>query len=124
MTRARLKAVHPVLPTRDVRASISFYVDRLGFTLLGQDSPTDPRYAVLKRDDVGLHLQWHDPSDWKSVEKLMLRFVAPEVEDLFEEYRRAGVFHARTMLRDTPWRTREFAFFDPDGNGLTFYRDL
>ena len=46
MTRARLKAVHPVLPTRDVRASISFYVDRLGFTLLGQDSPTDPRYAA------------------------------------------------------------------------------
>jgi hypothetical protein len=25
---------------------------------------------------------------------------------------------------DKPWGTREFAFFDPDRNGLTFYRDL
>ena len=27
-------------------------------------------------------------------------------------------------MRDTPWGTREFAFYDPDRNGLTFYRDL
>jgi hypothetical protein len=34
------------------------------------------------------------------------------------------VFQDHTALSDTPWRTREFAFYDLDGNGLTFYRNL
>jgi hypothetical protein len=28
------------------------------------------------------------------------------------------------LAADKPWGSREFAFSDPDGNGLTFYRDL
>jgi uncharacterized glyoxalase superfamily protein PhnB len=54
----------------------------------------------------------------------MLRFVVPAVLEVFDEYRDKGVFHERTALRDTPWGTREFAFYDPDQNGLTFYCDL
>ena len=49
---------------------------------------------------------------------------SPDVEGLFEEYREQGVFHERTALRRTAWGTREFAFYDLDMNGLTFYRDL
>jgi hypothetical protein len=33
-------------------------------------------------------------------------------------------FHAMTALRDTPWGTREFAFYDLNGNALFFCRDL
>jgi catechol 2,3-dioxygenase-like lactoylglutathione lyase family enzyme len=123
MTRAEIRAVNPVLPCRDVRASVAFYVDRLGFTRLFQDVPEEPRYAGVGRDGVEIHLQWHDPAEWERVERPMLRFVVPEVESLFEEYRVAGVFHGQTALRDTAWRTREFAFYDLDKNGLTFYRD-
>ena len=54
----------------------------------------------------------------------MLRFVIKDVESLFEEYCTQGVFHDRTELRETPWRTRKFAFYDGDQNGLTFYYDL
>ncbi len=35
-----------------------------------------------------------------------------------------GGFHAMTALRDTAWGTREFAFYDLNGNGLLFYRNL
>jgi catechol 2,3-dioxygenase-like lactoylglutathione lyase family enzyme len=114
--RAKLCAVNPVLPTRDVRASAEFYVARLGFTLLFQDSPGQPRYACLRRDAVELHVQWHDPAEWAAVERPMLRFVVPEVRALFAEYQAQGVFHARTALRETAWGTREFAFYDPDQN--------
>jgi catechol 2,3-dioxygenase-like lactoylglutathione lyase family enzyme len=124
MAKAELRAVHPVLPSKDVRAAVEFYVQRLGFTLRGQDSPKDPRYAVIARDHVVLHLQWHDPKEWSAVERPMLRFVVPDVDALFDEYKDKGVHHARTALRDTEWGTREFAFYDRDGNGLTFYRDL
>ena len=122
--KADLKAVNPVLPSRNVNVSIKFYVERLGFKLLGQDLSSDPHYAVIRRDNVELHLQWHDPAEWSAVERPMLRFEVPEVEVLFDEFKNVGVFHSKTALRETPWNTREFAFFDPDQNGLTFYRDL
>jgi catechol 2,3-dioxygenase-like lactoylglutathione lyase family enzyme len=121
VARSKLKAVNPVLPTKDVRVAVDFYVERLGFKLNGQDSPSEPRYAVIGRDEVELHLQWHDPDEWAAVERPMLRFFVTQIELLFGEYQRAGVFHERTALRKTPWGTREFAFFDPDQNGLTFY---
>jgi catechol 2,3-dioxygenase-like lactoylglutathione lyase family enzyme len=122
--RPKFKAVNPVLPTQDVAAAIAFYVQKIGFKLLGQDSASDPRYAVVGRDDVELHLQWHDPAEWAAVERPMLRFLVSAIEALFAEYQRAGVFHEHTALRSTPWGTQEFAFFDLDRNGLTFYRDL
>lgn len=115
--------VNPVLPVQDVRRSAAYYVDKLGFTGLFQDSEDDPHYAGVKRDHVELHLQWHDAAEWSRVERPMLRFRVRDVDRLFEEYRDKGVFHAQTQLRDTPWGTREFAFFDPDMNGLTFYQD-
>lgn len=54
----------------------------------------------------------------------MLRFVVEDVDALFEEWKDKGVFHENTSLRRTPWGTREFAFYDLDGNGLTFYLDV
>jgi uncharacterized glyoxalase superfamily protein PhnB len=54
----------------------------------------------------------------------MLRLLVDDPDALFAEYADKGVFHEGTALRDTPWGTREFAFFDPDHNVLTFYRNL
>ncbi len=120
---ATIEAVHPVLPSRDVSALVAFYVNKLGFTLLFQDQANDPGYAGVGRDRVELHMQWHDPKEWSAVDRPSLRFKVPRVEDLYEEYKPQGVFHENTQLRDTAWNTREFAFYDPDRNGLTFYRD-
>lgn len=47
------------------------------------------------------HIQWHDESDQDK-----------------------GVFHSQTALRYTPWGTRDFAFYDLNGNGIFFYRTL
>ena len=113
-----------MLPSRDVAAAIGFYVGRLGFRLAFADSTRDPGYAGVRRDGIELHLQWHDAAEWSRVERPMIRFFVPDVEGLFEAYRQQGVFHERTALRRTAWGTREFAFYDLDMNGLTFYRDL
>ncbi|MBL8865505.1 MAG: VOC family protein [Gemmataceae bacterium] len=116
-------AVQPVLPVRDVPAAIRFY-ERLGFRCSFADDPASPRYAAVNRNGVELHLQWHDAADFRSLESdtLMLRFVVDNPDALFEEYQKQGVVPEGKTVRDTPWGTREFAFFDPDGNGLTFYR--
>jgi hypothetical protein len=78
------------------------------------------------RDGVELHLQWQSEADFEAgtAGQGMLRLVVDDPDALFEEYKDKGVFHDRTSLKDTSWGTREFAFFDLNGNGLTFYRDL
>ena len=125
MSRSTFKQVRPVLPVRDVDRVTHFDVDRLGFQVAFQGrSGTDAGYVGLRRDGVELHLQWHEEADFKGVEAgtLMLRFLVDDPDALFEEYKGKGVCHEGTRLTDTPWGTREFAFFDPDGNGLSFYR--
>lgn len=124
MTKATLEAVHPVLPSRDVAASIRYYVEKLGFSLRFQSSAENPDYAGIERGNVGLHLQQHDPAELDRAGQPSLRFVVMDTDALLEEYKEAGVFHEQTKLRNTDWGTREFAFFDPDNNGLTFYRPL
>lgn len=117
--------VHPVLPCRNVAQAIQYYCQRLGFTLSGQDSQTDPHYAIVRRDAVELHLQWHEPATFEqAVDKLNLRFPINDIQRLHDEYAAQDVFHEKTALRETPWGTREFAFYDLNMNGLTFYTDI
>jgi uncharacterized glyoxalase superfamily protein PhnB len=74
---------------------------------------------------VEVHLQWHEPETFRTgVDTVSLRFLVEDVDGLYDEYTDKDVFHDRTALRNTPWGTREFAFYDPDGNGLFFYRDV
>ena len=115
-----LETVHPVLMSRDVARSVAFY-ERLGFRLAGQDSPTNPRYARLMRDEVEIHLQWHDAKEWEYPnDRPTYRFVVREVDELHQQFRDAGVIDMKEV-GDTPWGTREFHVRDPDMNGLQFY---
>jgi uncharacterized glyoxalase superfamily protein PhnB len=110
---------------KKVNDAIDFYCDKLDFTIAFRD-PTDPNgYAGVKRDSIEIHLQWHDEKEWEeSIDRPMLRIYVDNIEELFEEYNGKGVFHKSTSLKKMPWGTKEFAFYDLFGNGLTFYRDL
>ncbi len=120
-----LKAIHPVLPVKHVNNAIAFYCDKLGFKIAFRD-PTDPNgYAGVMRDSIEIHLQWRDEKEWvDGLDRPMLRVYVDNIEELFNEYSTKDVFHERTSLKEMPWGTKEFAFYDLYGNGLTFYRDL
>jgi catechol 2,3-dioxygenase-like lactoylglutathione lyase family enzyme len=120
------KPVHPVLGARDVTEAVSWYVERLGFRELFNDGGVPVSYVGIARDRVELHLQWHDVSCFAAEDgdSPMYRFMVDDPDALFEEYRDKGVFHDRTALRDTPWGTREFAFYDLNDHGLISYRGL
>ncbi len=122
--KAVFQEVHPVIPVRDIVRSLVYYVDKLGFTIVFVDNPNQPTYAGIKRDSIQLHLQWHHEENWKQMNACSLRFVVSDLDLLFEVYKDKGVFHEHTKLRKTDWNTEEFAFYDPDMNGLTFYKDL
>lgn len=120
----RILAVHPVLMSRDVAASTRFY-EQLGFVRAFVDAPEAPRYATVRRDDVELHLQWHDAKEWpRTGDRPTYRFVVADVDALFREFRVAGVSENIKPVAETSWGTREFHVRDPDGNGLQFYRAL
>jgi len=120
---ARLESVQPVLMVRDVEHALAFYA-RLGFAVAFRDRPEEPRYAGARRDGVELHLQWHDATEWDHPhDRPTYRFVVPDVDALYAEFRAAGALSHATDVMDTPWGTREFHLQDPDGNGLQFYRD-
>jgi len=119
---AKLERLQPVLMVRDVGAAIEFY-RRLGFEEAFRDVPAEPRYAGVKRDGIELHLQWHDAKEWEYPnDRPTYRFVVQDVEGLLAEFRSAGGVGEETVVRDTPWGTREFHVRDLDGNGLQFYR--
>jgi len=118
-----LRAIHPVLMSRDVARSIRFF-ELLGFAPAFVDSEESPRYAGVRRDGLELHLQWHDAADWiKGVDRPTYRFVVEDPTRLYDEFRARGVADMTDPWR-TEWGTEEFHVRDPDGNGLQFYRDF
>ncbi len=125
-----ITAVHPVLMARDVVASLQFY-DRLGFVTAFRDQPDAPRYAVIRRGLVELHLQWADPSQWAHAgDRPAYRFLVADVDALHAEWLAAGGLDPNSSggpwasPARTPWGTREFHVRDPGGNVLQFYRPL
>ena len=125
MEKGYLHQIHPVLPVKNVLAALFFYVNKLGFDIAFADDDKDPKYAGIRRDDIEIHLQWHDEAEWElTVDGPMLRIVTQHIDSLFEEYKTKDVFHKDTSLKETAWGTKEFAFYDIYKNGLTFYSSL
>lgn len=122
---ARLRAVHPVLNVRDVRASAVWYCTSLGFEPLFADDGDDPKYGGVGRDAVEIHLQWHSEQEWiDGVDGAAYRFLVDDPDTLFDELSALGDALDGRSVADTEWGTREFGVYDPDGNALFFYRDL
>lgn len=118
--------VHPVLAVKNVIQSLGFYVNKLGFKVAFADHVTNPKYVGIKRGIVEIHLQEdQDITEWEhAIQRPMLRFLVLSTKVLFEEYNTKGIFHAQTSIKKTTWKTKEFAFYDLDKNGLTFYENM
>jgi hypothetical protein len=86
-----------------------------------ETKPIHRTTSGFRRDAVVLHMQFQFQHEMGTIR---LRFLVENPDALFNEYRQRGVECTPNGVRDTPWRTREFALYDLDGNALTFYRDL
>jgi catechol 2,3-dioxygenase-like lactoylglutathione lyase family enzyme len=111
----------PILGTRDLPRAIEFYTRQLGFELAFKDNADDPNYIGFRRDAVELHMQFQFEHEMGTTR---LRFLVADPDALFSEYEERGIEFTPNGLRNTPWRTREFALFDVDRNLLIFYRQL
>jgi len=109
----------PVLASLNIYKTVTFYQEKLGFDRIGYK---DKDYAVICRDKIEIHF-------WKCNDK-----IHPEntscyirvkgVDSLYEEMKTAGVLHPNGPLTDQPWKIREFAILDEDGNMIKFGENI
>src|ERR671917_998545 len=107
--KTEILQIIPVLPSADIARDIAWYKEKAGFDLYFSDS----MYAVLYKDKVGLHLQWHadteqDPLLGGSVIRIQVKNIQP----LADEFIQRGTITAEGLKLNTPWKTNEFGFFD------------
>jgi catechol 2,3-dioxygenase-like lactoylglutathione lyase family enzyme len=110
---AAMKRAAPILPVRDLNASLSYY-ERLGFKVRAYEGGG---YGFAKRDRVEIHLgRVPDiaPTDSKHSAYLWV----DDADHLAQGWLTAGI--DVQMPEDTDWGQHEGAVVDPDGNVLRF----
>jgi hypothetical protein len=111
----------PVLPSADIERDLKWYSDNVGFKVCFYDQ----MYAVLYRDNIWLHLQWHaDTPDDPLLGGSVVRILVKDIMPLFEEFVRRGTVSREAFRSNTPWKTNEFGFHDLNQNVIIFVEDL
>ena len=123
----------PALPVCDMRLSIAFYGDKLGFTL----GYHDEGFAKFTRDATEVHLWAATDERWKTrndssspvvsgAESFIAgtascRIGVEGVDEWHSVLQPLGILRPDAQLTDRAWGTREFDVFDPDNNVITFF---
>lgn len=108
----------PKFPAANVQDAITFYVQKMGFTMIFDYGD----YAAVRRDAVEIHL-W-ECQDRVIAENTACRVAVDDIETLYAEFQRAGVIHPNGPLETKPWGAKEFVALDLDGNGIFFFEDI
>ena len=105
----------PVLASLNVKKTVKFYKDKLGFNKV---SYLDTYYAVIARDKFVVHF-------WKCNNKIHPENTScyvdvKDIDILYEELKVQDVIHPNGKLEDKPYGMKEFAILDEDGNLIKF----
>lgn len=113
-----LTHIHPKLPMRSKRASRDFYVNKLGFSELGD--PAFDAYLMVEKDNIELHFFEFKALDPKeNYGQVYIR--TDNVDALYQSFLDDKVeIHPNGLLQVKPWGQKEFSILDPDYNLLTF----
>jgi catechol 2,3-dioxygenase-like lactoylglutathione lyase family enzyme len=106
-----------IFVVRDLPRSIAFYRDSLGFTVAFTYGEP-PMYAGVERGELLIHLQAAAHTKRQPGHAAFYAFV-DDLDALFEEFKTKGV-ELPNAPKDYPYGMRDFYFFDPDGNQLSF----
>ena len=125
-SKAVIIAAEPELFVADIKASLDFFTQQLGFSIAFTYG--DPLfYAQVRRDGAQLNLKCVDrpviDPELRDREELlspaMTVGTADEIKQLFLEFQSAHVAFFQA-LKKQPWGARNFIIKDPDENLLMF----
>lgn len=123
-----LTYIMPCFIIGELKISVSFYVDKLGFEIRYMGPDEDPYWAIVGRDNISIMLKAVAP-EIKPIPNRTRHEWAPtdayisvaEPDALFEEYRSRGVTFS-TPIHDNSDSIRGFEIKDADGYLLFFGR--
>jgi catechol 2,3-dioxygenase-like lactoylglutathione lyase family enzyme len=126
LTKTVIIAAEPELFVADIKASLDFFTQKLGFAIAFTYGEP-PFYAQVKRDGAQLNLKCLDSPainpELRDREELLSAAMtvgsADEIKQLFLEFQSANVAFFQP-LKKQPWGARNFIIKDPDGNLLLF----
>ena len=125
---ANLTYIMPCFIISDLNASVSFYVDKLGFEILYEGPDENPYWTIVGRDKISIMLKAVAP-EIKPIPNRTRHEWAPwdayistaDPDMLFEEYRSNGVAF-RQPIQNNSDDLRGFEIEDADGYVLFFGR--
>jgi DNA-binding MarR family transcriptional regulator len=114
----QLRRFAPIFPVKDLTAALAHY-SSLGFSTVAYEEGDE--YGFANREGVELHLgvdhhAGHDHEGHGAVAYLYVR----DADALYEEWTRPGIGGRTSPVHDTPYKIREGAHIDPDGNMIRF----
>ena len=113
--------ISPVLPSSDISRDVAWYGKNTGFKALSFDE----MYAVLHRENLFIHLQWHaDTKDDPLLGGAVIRVFVQNIKPLFDEFEKVGLIQKHKLQTNTAWNTNEFGFFDLNNNAIFFVEDV
>lgn len=116
-----LKYIVPVLPSEDIERDTAWYKEKLGF----QVHYADKMYAVMYRENLVIHLQWHaDTLDDPLLGGSVIRIYTKNIKPLFDEFVQRGTVTEDKFRENTPWDTNEFGFYDLNNNAIFVMEDV
>jgi len=107
----------PFLPVKDLKETIAYYKDKLGFyeEWFWEDSD-----AGIRRDDLRLLFN-RNPEHVAQINSNSQAFeicwFVQNVDAIYKEYKTKGVEFDKE-LEDKPWKIREFTIFDNNGYSI------
>jgi catechol 2,3-dioxygenase-like lactoylglutathione lyase family enzyme len=111
-----LASIHPKLPMRNLAATKEYYINRLGFSELGDYG----NYLLIKKDAIELHFfLFEDLNPKDNYGQVYIR--TNEIDRVYHHFVHAKVeIHPGGFLEQKSWGIKEFSLLDPDNNLLTF----
>jgi catechol 2,3-dioxygenase-like lactoylglutathione lyase family enzyme len=125
---ANLGYIMPCFIVADLKTSVSFYLDKLGFKIRHMGPDENPYWAIVGRENISIMLKAVAP-EIKPIPNRTRHEWAPtdayistaEPDKLFEEYRSNGVAFSKPIHENSD-NLRGFEIKDADGYELFFGR--
>jgi catechol 2,3-dioxygenase-like lactoylglutathione lyase family enzyme len=127
-TTTNLTYISPFFIVSNLKISVAFYVDKLGFVIQHIGPDDDPYWAIVGRDNISIMLKAitpdikpipnhtrHDRARWDAY------ISAEEPDILFEEYLSNGVTFSKPLHNNSD-NLKGFEIEDADGYMLFFGR--
>jgi len=124
--KRNLASINPFFIVKDLQASISYYIERLGFQLDFQGPDGDPYYGRVSRDGIGIMLKAilpdvlprpnHTRHEWARWDAYIYTL---DPDTLFDEFRQRRVSFVKELsfIDEGLWG---FEVTDADGYVLAF----